>query len=95
MTNDEDDKKMMKALALLDKDMQEHFRTVVRLIALCYTAPDLYKGAVITRCVEEDDEILMMSLNANEMDVAELVAEAAGVITQVVTEAAPPREQFN
>ena len=94
MDKNESDAQMLKALALLDKDMQEHFRTVVRLIALCYTAPQLYKGAVITRCVEED-EILMMSLNANEMDVAELVAEAAGVITDVVTESAPPRAQFN
>jgi hypothetical protein len=93
MTNDEDDKQMMKALALLDKDMQEHFRTVVRTIALCYTSPQLYDGVLVVRRVDED--LLIMSLNANEMDATALIIEAGGLLTDVVTESAPPREQFN
>jgi hypothetical protein len=90
---DDTDKKMMKALGLLDKDMQEHFKAVVRMVSICYTDPHLYSGVVVVRRTDED--ILIISLNANEMDAAELITAAGGVITDVVTESAPPREQFN
>tara|TARA_R110000822_G_scaffold235176_1_gene366118 strand:+ start:75 stop:353 length:279 start_codon:yes stop_codon:yes gene_type:complete len=92
METDTDDEQMMEALSKLDVQAQEHFRAVVRLLALCYTSPELFSGLLITRC---EDETLMTSLNANEMEAAEILSNATKFIGAVVTHDAPPRDQFN
>lgn len=92
MDTDNYDAQMMEALSTLDEQAQEHFRSIVRMLALCYTAPQLYSGVLIT---SNEDETVMMSLNADEMEAADLIAKASTFITRVVTQDAPPRDQFN
>ena len=86
------DEQLMEELAKLPPKAQDHFKLVVRLVALCYTDPENHSGLLITK---EEDGTVLMSLNANDMDAAELIIEASEFISRVVTRDAPPREQFN
>lgn len=86
------DDELMAALMKLPTQAQDHFKLVVRLVALCYTDPENHSGLLITK---EEDGTVLMSLNANDMDAAELLIEASEFISRVVTSDAPPREQFN
>jgi hypothetical protein len=86
------DDELMAALMKLPTQAQDHFKLVVRLVALCYTDPENHSGLLITK---EEDGTVLMSLNANDMDAAELIIEASEFISRVVTRDAPPREQFN
>ena len=92
MELDTDDVQMMQALSELEPRAQEHFRSVVRMIAQCYIAAEDHSGLLITK---NADETVLISLNANEMEAAELVIQASEFISHVVTHDAPPREQFN
>lgn len=87
--NDDD---LMKALMQLPQEAQDHFKMVVRLVAQCYVNTDDYSGLLI---VKETDGTALLSLNANDMDAAELIIEASEFISRVVTSDAPPREKFN
>lgn len=91
--SEKEDEALMKRMAELPKDAQEHFKMVVRLVALCYVDPEKYSGLLLVN--GEDDGLVMMSLNANDMDAAELLVEASEYIHQIVTHDAPPKEQFN
>ena len=86
------DEQLMEELAKLPPKAQEHFKMVVRLVAQCYVNTDDYSGLLI---VKEDENTVLMSLNANDMDAAELIIEASEFISRVVTSDAPPREKFN
>lgn len=92
MGTEPSDEHLMDELAKLPPKAQEHFKMVVRLVAQCYVNTDDYSGLLI---VKETDSTLLMSLNANDMDAAELVIEASEFISRVVTSDAPPREKFN
>lgn len=87
-----DDAQMMAALSKLDAQAQEHFRAVVRMIALCYTEPQVFSGVLITR---SGDETVLMSLNANDMDAAEIIAGAAEYMNVYTMHDAPPKDKFN
>lgn len=87
-----DDAQMMAALSKLDVQAQEHFRAVVRMIALCYTEPQVFSGVLITR---SGDETVLMSLNANDMDAAEIIAGAAEYMNVYTMHDAPPKDKFN
>lgn len=86
------DEKLMEGLAKLPPKAQEHFKMVVRLVAQCYIDTDDYNGLLI---VKDGEHTVLMSLNANDMDAAELIIEASEFISRVVTHDAPPREKFN
>lgn len=91
--SEQEDEALMKRMTALPKDAQEHFKMVVRLVALCYIDPEQYSGLLLVN--GEDGGLVMMSLNANDMDAAELLVEASEYIHQIVTRDAPPKEQFN
>jgi hypothetical protein len=88
----EADEQMMKALSKLDVQAQEHFRAIVRMIALCYTDPELFSGLLITR---REDETVMMSLNADEMEATNLINKASEYMTAYTMHGAPPKDKFN
>ena len=91
-TDTGEDAQMMEALSKLDVQAQEHFRAVVRMIALCYTGPELFSGLLITRC---EDETVLMSLNANEMESVDLINKATEYMTAYTMHDAPPKDKFN
>ena len=88
----EADEQMMEALSKLDVQAQEHFRAIVRMIALCYTDPELFSGLLITR---REDETVMMSLNADEMEATDLINKASEYMTAYTLRGAPPKDKFN
>ena len=87
-----DDETMLHLLAKLDAGRQEHFRNVVRAIAQCYADSDNCNALLV---LSIDNEILLSSINADTEQMAALAFAAASVLGKAVTEAAPPREQFN
>ena len=91
-TETDQDAQMMEALSKLDVQAQEHFRAVVRMVALCYTGPELFSGLLITRC---EDETVLMSLNANEMESVDLINKATAYMTAFTMHDAPPKDKFN
>lgn len=91
-TETDQDAQMMEALSKLDVQAQEHFRAVVRMVALCYTGPELFSGLLITR---REDETVLMSLNANDMETAEIIAGAAEYMNVYTMHDAPPKDKFN
>jgi hypothetical protein len=88
----EADEQMMEALSKLDVQAQEHFRAIVRMVALCYTDPELFSGLLITR---REDETVMMSLNADEMEATDLINKASEYMTAYTMHDAPPKDKFN
>jgi len=86
------DAQMMAALSKLDAPAQEHFRAIVRVIALCYTEPQAFSGVLVTR---REDETVLMSLNANDMETAEIIAGAAEYMNVYTMHDAPPKDKFN
>lgn len=91
-TETDQDAQMMEALSKLDAHGQEHFRAVVRMVALCYTGPELFSGLLITRC---EDETVLMSLNADDMEATDLITKAAAYMTAFTLRGAPPKDKFN
>lgn len=87
-----EDAQMMKELSKLDAQAQEHFRAIVRVVAHCYIHPQLFSGVLITR---SGDETVLMSLNANDMEAADIIAGAAEYMTAFTMHDAPPKDKFN
>lgn len=92
METDIADAQMMEALSKLDVRAREHFQAIVRMIALCYTDPQLFSGLLITR---RENETVLMSLNANEMEAAALINNASEYMTSYTMQGAPPKDKFN
>lgn len=83
---------MLKRLTDLPAEQQEHFKTVVRLLATCYEKEACVSGVVLIR---NNQNVALVSINANDMDATEMVLKASEVLQAAVQEEAPPRELFN
>ena len=91
-TADNDDDAMLKRLAEMSAEQQEHFKTVVRLLAACYEPNATSSGVFIVR---NASNVALISINANDMDATEMVIRASEVLQDTLCEDAPPRELFN
>jgi len=91
-TDTGEDAQMMEALSKLDAQAQEHFRAIVRVVAHCYIHPQIFNGVLITR---SGDETVLMSLNTNDVEVADIIAGAAEYMTAYMMHDAPPKDKFN
>jgi hypothetical protein len=93
VTEDEKGQRFQQAVAKLDPEQQEHFKTVVLAMLDCYTNDKMH-GMLIVR---SEDEALtsIFAINSNEMDAAQLLASAQTHVDSVVMADAPPREMFN
>lgn len=91
-TADGDDEAMLKRLAEMAPEQQEHFKAVVRLLATCYEPNATASGVFIIR---NDKNVSLLSINANDMATTEMVMRASEVLQDTVCEDAPPRELFN
>lgn len=92
MLTDDKDEAMMQAVLKMSAQEQEHFKKMIRFVASCYIDKNNFSGLLIVR---ESGDTVLISINANEMDAAEMIGDVAQFINKVVTHDAPPREQFN
>jgi hypothetical protein len=86
------DEQLLKHLAKLPDKEQEHFKLLVRMLAKCY-GPDAPASGVLI--VRDHRQIALMSVNANDLDVTEIVMSAADAMSEAILEDAPPKEMFN
>jgi hypothetical protein len=94
---------LMQRIEALPKDMQEHFRQVVRLVMGCYGEENTPKGsAVLISAPPEDPDdpeeelpIVIISINANEITCTKMVRKANEALIDVLVADAPPKEMFN
>lgn len=89
---DHNDEDMLNRLAELPQEQQEHFKTVVRLLATCYEQDSTVSGVFIVR---NQQNVALISINANDLTTTEMVLRASEVLQENVCEDAPPRELFN
>lgn len=90
--NEQMDAALMEALNNLEEHQKNHFKSTIRLLALCYVKPDTNNGLLL---VKSHKDLMMVSVNSDEMEAAELLCEASEYMHMVVTHDAPPREKFN
>jgi len=88
----ETDEQMLKHLAMLPDKEQEHFKLLVRMLAKCYGPDAPASGVLILR---DHRQIMVLSVNANDLDVTEMLMSAADAMSETILEDAPPREMFN
>lgn len=86
------DEQMLKHLATLPDKEQEHFKLLVRMLAKCYGSDAPASGVLILR---DHRQIALMSVNANDLDVTEMIMSAADAMSETLLEGAPPKEMFN
>lgn len=86
------DEVMLKRLSMLPEEKQEHFRMVLRLIADCYNKENPSSAVLM---VKNSVNIALVSINANDINIAEILSEASKIADSLILEDAPPREMFN
>lgn len=88
----ESDEKMLAHLASLPEKDQEHFKMLVRLISSCYGQGAEASGVLLVR---DKERIALLSVNANDLVMTEIIMSAAEAMEGVLLEDAPPKEMFN
>jgi hypothetical protein len=88
----ESDEKLLTHLSTLPAKDQEHFKLLVRLISRCYGKDARASGVLIVR---DNERLAVLSVNANDIDMAEIIMCAAEATGSVLMEDAPPKEMFN
>ena len=80
---------------LVDKmtaDQREHFRLVLSRLIECYTEEDKHAVVLIG---DKSPAMIVLTINATEMEAAQLLQAADMHLQYRVTEDAPPKEMFN
>ena len=93
-TAEQDSDMLAKMAALPDKE-QEHFKALVRVIASCYGADAVASGVAVFTGYGRDSELVVVPINANDMQIADMLLNATREMTSVVMDDAPPKELFN
>lgn len=86
------DEQMIKHLATLPQKDQEHFKMLVRMLSKCYGQDAKASGVLIVR---DSRQVALLSVNANDLDVTEMVMSAADAMGAAILEDAPARDRFN
>lgn len=76
----------------MTEDQRDHFKLVISKLIECYT--DEEKHAVVL-IGNKSPAMMMLSINATEMEAASLLQAADNHMQYRVTEDAPPKEMFN
>lgn len=84
---------VMEKISRLSKEHRDHFAATIALLATCYDEESRSRAVILVD--RPDDMLHVVSLNANELDVAELIQNGATLLNLVVMEDAPPKELFN
>jgi hypothetical protein len=94
--DDEMDKLSREALARLatiDEDERRQLGYILTLLSDCYGKGAKRMAVLVFRRGPED--LGIMGVNANDMDAADMVREAADVMNFALTRDAPAKEMFN
>lgn len=94
---------LVQRIEALPDEMQQHFRSVVRLIMGCYGDEESAKGSAVLISMppedpdepDEDRPVVVISINANEITCTKMVRKANEALIDVVVADAPPKELFN
>jgi hypothetical protein len=74
----------------LPEEQREHFAGMCSVLAACYVGDD---RAVVL--LDAEERVTIMAINADELSVVELVADAYEAVNAHVMEDAPPKEMMN
>lgn len=80
-----------KAIEAMSPDQQEHFKLVIAAMALSYINPDS-RGLIL---LQEGSALQLMTINANEFDVIDVLRVATEYVNAAALEDAPAKEMFN
>ena len=87
-----DEHTLEKRLALMSEDEQEHFKMVILQLVRCY-GPDPDQAVLLIKSKGSMAGIITM--NADDMEAAELMLEANDFFGYLNMAGAPPKEAFN
>jgi hypothetical protein len=85
---------MRDMLLDMNPEAREHFMQLIDLLLLCFTDPP-QASAVILLDKHSDAALAIASANASEIELVELIREAAAAMAHVIVADAPPKEMFN
>jgi hypothetical protein len=81
-----------RRLALMSEEEQEHFKMVILTLSQCY-GPDPDQAVLLVKSKGEMAGLITM--NADDMEAAELLGEANEFFGHLNMRGAPPKEAFN
>ena len=87
-----DEQALERRLAVMTDEEREHFKMVVLQLVGCY-GPDADQAVLLIKTKGEMAGIITM--NADDMEVAELMLEANDFFGYLNMAGAPPKEAFN
>ena len=91
---------LMRKIDRLSDDQQKHLQSVIQLLLATYPEkddvhdPSAPSGVLLVRASNKE-ETVVVSFNANEFDVAEILNEANEAHNTYLTSDAPAKEMFN
>jgi len=87
-----DEQALERRLALMSEDEQEHFKMVILQLVRCY-GPDPDQAVLLIK--SKGDMAGIITMNADDMEAAELMLEANDFFGYLNMAGAPPKEAFN
>ena len=87
-----DEQTIERRLALMSEDEQEHFKMVILQLVKCY-GPDPDQAVLLIK--SKGDMAGIITMNADDMEAAELMLEANDFFGYLNMAGAPPKEAFN
>ena len=87
-----DEQALEGRLALMSEEEREHFKMVILLLVKCY-GPDPNQAVLLIKSKGEMAGLITM--NADDMEAAELLLEANDFFGYLNMAGAPPKEAFN
>jgi predicted nucleotidyltransferase len=77
----------------LSKQQREHLRIVVKKIVQCYIDPKYHAVVVVGN--DDSEQATLLTINADEMEAATILAKLEGMFFELNTVDAPPKEMMN
>jgi hypothetical protein len=87
-----DEQTIERRLALMSEDEKEHFKMVILQLVKCY-GPDPDQAVLLIK--SKGDMAGIITMNADDMEAAELMLEANDFFGYLNMAGAPPKEAFN
>lgn len=89
----DEQKEMEQALSAMSPHQRDHLKTVIRSLIQCYLHDD--RHALVLTGSDNREMLTIISVNADDIHAANLLAAAETYINFRVMEEAPPKEMFN
>jgi hypothetical protein len=83
----------MEQVDSLSQQQRDHLRIVVKKIIACYVDPKHH--AVIVVGNDDSEQATLLTINADEMEAATILAKLEGMFYELNTVGAPPKEMMN